>query len=54
MELSEYMMIICIGIAATILGILLLLVEVTAYGAVATGLGALVSLSGIVGAFWNS
>lgn len=54
MEYGEYMVMICIGIGAALLGALLLFVEVTAYGIVATGLGALVALSGIVGAFWNS
>lgn len=54
MEYSEYMVIVCIGIGAALLGAVLLLVEVTAYGVVASGLGVLVALSGIVGAFWNS
>ena len=53
MEYSEYVAVICIGIAATILGALLVLLEVTTYGVVAMGLGVMVLLSGIAGAFWD-
>ena len=54
MEYSEYVVLVCIGIGAALLGAVLLFVEVTAYGLVASRLGTLVAVSGIVGAFWKS
>lgn len=54
MEYSEYLVMVCIGIGAALLGAVLLFIEITTYGIVASGLGVLVAISGIVGAFWNS
>lgn len=53
MRHAEYTMVAGIGVAAIVLGLVGLLVGATGFGTAVLAVGALITLSGVVGAMWN-